>query len=87
MDFCGYFFREEFQDKELFSAIEKEFNRQRTQIELIASENFVSKEVLAAIGCVMTNKYAEGYPGKRFHENSGRIAQIYFRCSDRNCLG
>ena len=67
MDFCGYFFREEFQDKELFSAIEKEFNRQRTQIELIASENFVSKEVLAAIGCVMTNKYAEGYPGKRYY--------------------
>ncbi|MBQ3565488.1 MAG: serine hydroxymethyltransferase [Alphaproteobacteria bacterium] len=67
MNFRGYFFQEEVQDKELFVAIEKEFKRQQTQIELIASENFVSKEVLSAIGCVMTNKYAEGYPGKRYY--------------------
>lgn len=67
MNFRGYFFQEEVQDKELFGAIEKELKRQQTQIELIASENFVSKEVLSAIGCVMTNKYAEGYPGKRYY--------------------
>ena len=54
-------------DKEVFKAIYNELERQRTQIELIASENFVSKDVLSAIGCVMTNKYAEGYPGKRYY--------------------
>lgn len=66
--FNGYLLNEsEITDKELFSSIKSEFNRQQTQIELIASENFVSKEVLAAIGCVMTNKYAEGYPSKRYY--------------------
>lgn len=66
--FKGYLLDEsEVQDKQLFAAIEDELNRQRNQIELIASENFVSKQVLAAIGCVMTNKYAEGYPGKRYY--------------------
>lgn len=67
MNFKGYFFQREINDKELFGAIEQEFNRQQTQIELIASENFVSKEVLSAIGSVMINKYAEGYPGKRYY--------------------
>ena len=67
MSFQGYYSEEKIKDLELFSAIEKELNRQQTQIELIASENFVSKEVLSAIGCVMTNKYAEGYPGKRYY--------------------
>ena len=66
--FNGYLLNEsEITDKELFSSIKSELNRQQTQIELIASENFVSKEVLAAIGCVMTNKYAEGYPSKRYY--------------------
>ncbi len=54
-------------DKEIFSALEKELNRQQTQIELIASENIVSKAVLEAQGSVLTNKYAEGYPGKRYY--------------------
>ena len=68
MNFRGYFSENTgMQDKELFSAIENELHRQQNQIELIASENFVSKEVLSAIGCVMTNKYAEGYPGKRYY--------------------
>ena len=67
MSFRGYYSEEGIKDQELFTAIEKELNRQQTQIELIASENFVSKEVLSAIGCVMTNKYAEGYPGKRYY--------------------
>ena len=66
--FNGYLLNEsEITDKELFSSIKSELNRQQTQIELIASENFVSKEVLAAIGCVMTNKYAEGYLSKRYY--------------------
>jgi len=54
-------------DPEIASAIEKEVNRQRNKIELIASENFVSKAVLEALGTPLTNKYAEGYPGKRYY--------------------
>ena len=54
-------------DPEVGSAIEKEFNRQRRNIELIASENIVSEEVMLAQGSVLTNKYAEGYPGRRFY--------------------
>ena len=54
-------------DKELFSFIEEELHRQQNQIELIASENIVSKAVLRAQGSVLTNKYAEGYPGKRYY--------------------
>ena len=54
-------------DKEIFSAIEGELSRQQNQIELIASENIVSRAVLDAQGSVLTNKYAEGYPGKRYY--------------------
>jgi len=54
-------------DPEIYAALEKELERQRTNIELIASENFVSKAVLAAAGSHLTNKYAEGYPGKRYY--------------------
>jgi glycine hydroxymethyltransferase len=54
-------------DPEIFSALEKELERQQTQIELIASENIVSNAVLRAQGSVLTNKYAEGYPGKRYY--------------------
>ena len=55
------------QDSEIFSSIEQELGRQRHEIELIASENIVSRAVLEAQGSVMTNKYAEGYPGKRYY--------------------
>ena len=54
-------------DPEIFGAIRKELGRQREEIELIASENIVSKAVLEAQGSVLTNKYAEGYPGKRYY--------------------
>ena len=54
-------------DKELFEVIQEELNRQQSHIELIASENFVSEAVLEADGSVLTNKYAEGYPGKRYY--------------------
>ncbi|RPG95786.1 MAG: serine hydroxymethyltransferase [Candidatus Pelagibacter sp. TMED165] len=54
-------------DKELYSSINKEFSRQQNHIELIASENIVSKAVLEAQGSVLTNKYAEGYSGKRYY--------------------
>jgi len=54
-------------DPEVAKAIELEVNRQRNKIELIASENFVSKAVIEAMGTPLTNKYAEGYPGKRYY--------------------
>ena len=52
---------------DVFSIVSRERARQEDQIELIASENFVSKAVLEAQGTVLTNKYAEGYPGKRYY--------------------
>ena len=54
-------------DREIFSTIGKELGRQRDEIELIASENIVSRAVLEAQGSILTNKYAEGYPGKRYY--------------------
>ena len=54
-------------DLEIAELIVEETNRQRNKIELIASENFVSKAVMAAMGSPLTNKYAEGYPGKRYY--------------------
>ena len=54
-------------DKELYESVKKEFVRQQNHIELIASENIVSKAVLETQGSVLTNKYAEGYPGKRYY--------------------
>ena len=54
-------------DPEVSKAIDQELNRQRNKLELIASENIVSKVVMAAQGSVLTNKYAEGYPGKRYY--------------------
>lgn len=54
-------------DPEVFTAIQNEDRRQRDNLELIASENYASKAVREAMGCIMTNKYAEGYPGKRYY--------------------
>ncbi len=54
-------------DPEVFAAVQKEIHRQNTKLELIASENFVSLAVLEAVGTPLTNKYAEGYPGKRYY--------------------
>ena len=55
------------QDKIIFNAISQELSRQHNKIELIASENFVSEAVMEATGSVLTNKYAEGYPGRRYY--------------------
>jgi glycine hydroxymethyltransferase len=64
----GYFTQGlEAADPDVFNSIQDELNRQRDKIELIASENIVSKAVLEAQGSVLTNKYAEGYPGKRYY--------------------
>src|SRR5207253_727955 len=54
-------------DPEIFDAVQREKQRQQENIELIASENFVSPAILEAAGTVLTNKYAEGYPGKRYY--------------------
>ena len=61
-----------FSDDALFQAINRELRRQQEQIELIASENMVSEAVLAAQGSVLTNKYAEGYPGRRYYGGCNR---------------
>src|SRR3954465_13034960 len=58
-------------DPDVFAAIENEQRRQHEGLELIASENFVSEAVLEAAGSVFTNKYAEGYPGKRYYGGCG----------------
>src|SRR5215216_4542635 len=55
------------QDPEVYAAIQGERRRQRTGLEMIASENYTSAAVMAAQGTVLTNKYAEGYPGKRYY--------------------
>ncbi len=67
--FLNNFFRLSLQDsdRELYDSVKKEFIRQQNHVELIASENIVSKAVLEAQGSVLTNKYAEGYPGKRYY--------------------
>ena len=54
-------------DPEIYAAMQRELERQQTHIELIASENFVSPAVMEAMGSHLTNKYAEGYPGKRYY--------------------
>ena len=66
-------------DKKVFDLIEKEANRQRAGLELIPSENYVSSEVLLAQGSIFTNKYSEGYPGKRYYggqENTDILEQL-----------
>ena len=57
-------------DDEIFSIVNKEIDREETNLELIASENFVSMAVLQAAGSVLTNKYAEGYPGRRYYQGN-----------------
>ena len=70
-------------DTEIFNLIEKEHQRQLKGIELIASENFVSDEVMAAMGSCLTNKYAEGYPGKRYYGGCGVVDQVEQLAIDR----
>lgn len=94
--FADSFFGEELADRdpELFAAIGRELERQQKQIELIASENIVSKAVLQASGSVLTNKYAEGYPGRRYYGGCEYVdvaenlaierAQRLFDCSFAN---
>ena len=82
-------------DPEVAQAIIDEENRQNSHIELIASENWVSKAVMAAMGSPLTNKYAEGYPGKRYYTLSEELAKgaqrghtqvMYFKTLDKMML-
>jgi len=67
-------------DDAVFKAIEDELGRQRNEIELIASENIVSAAVLEAQGSVMTNKYAEGYPGRRYYGGCQHVDVVETLC-------
>ena len=71
------------QDIQLFELIKKESERQRSGLELIASENYVSDDVLRAMGSICTNKYAEGYPGKRYYGGCEVVDQIEQLAIDR----
>lgn len=71
------------EDKEIYDLIEKELNRQRNGIELIASENIVSPAVMEAMGSYLTNKYAEGYPGKRYYGGCHVVDEIEQIAIDR----
>ena len=63
-------------DTELFAAIDREVERQNTGLQLIASENFTSPQVMEAVGSVLTNKYSEGYPGKRYYGGNEVVDEI-----------
>ena len=72
-------------DNQIFELIEKEHQRQLKGIELIASENFVSDQVMEAMGSYLTNKYAEGYPGKRYYGGCQVVDQVEQLAIDRVC--
>ncbi len=72
-----------YQDSEIFDLIQQEHDRQKHGLELIASENFVSDQVMAATGSVLTNKYAEGYPGKRYYGGCRVVDQVEQLAIDR----
>ena len=72
-------------DPELGAAMNRELGRQRQNIELIASENIVSPAVMAAMGSVLTNKYAEGYPGKRYYGGCQYVDVVEDLARQRAC--
>ena len=72
-------------DAELFDLLTRELERQNTTIQLIASENFASPDVLRATGSVLTNKYSEGYPGKRYYGGNQVIDEVEVLARDRAC--
>ena len=70
-------------DPQIFDSIKHERDRETGTLELIASENFVSQAVLEAAGCIMTNKYAEGYPGRRYYGGCGPVDEAENLAIDR----
>jgi glycine hydroxymethyltransferase len=87
--FCTHYFRvmrfknTSMSKDPIFALIKKEHNRQKRGLELIASENFTSKDVMAAMGSCLTNKYAEGYPGKRYYGGCEIVDQVEQLAIDR----
>ena len=73
------------EDRELFDIIRREEERQNTTLQLIASENFTSRAVMAATGSVLTNKYSEGYPGKRYYGGNYVIDEVEELARRRAC--
>lgn len=73
----------EVHDPELFDIIEQEKHRQWSGLELIASENLTSKAVMQCLGSALTNKYAEGYPGKRYYGGNEHIDKVEILCQTR----
>lgn len=71
------------EDKEVYAIIQEELNRQRNKLEMIASENIVSYAVMEAQGSVLTNKYAEGYPGKRYYGGCEYVDKLEQLAIDR----
>ena len=72
-------------DNQIFELIEQEHQRQLKGIELIASENFVSDQVMEAMGSYLTNKYAEGYPGHRYYGGCQVVDKVEQLAIDRVC--
>ena len=72
-------------DPEVAASIKREIGRQETKIEMIASENFVNYEIMEAAGSVLTNKYAEGYPGKRYYGGCEFVDEVEQLAIDRAC--
>ena len=72
-------------DPELNVLLGAELDRQRESIELIASENFTSPSVMEAVGSVLTNKYAEGYPGRRYYGGCERVDRVENLAIERAC--
>ena len=72
-------------DPEVTASIKREINRQETKIEMIASENFVNYEIMEAAGSALTNKYAEGYPGKRYYGGCEFVDEVEQLAIDRAC--
>ena len=73
------------EDRDVYDIIQKELKRQREQVELIASENIVSRAVMEAQGSILTNKYAEGYPGKKYYGGCTYIDEIENLAIDYAC--
>ena len=72
-------------DIEISNLIDKDLNRQNSHIHLIASENFASKAVMEASGSILTNKYSEGFPGRRYYEGCETVDEIEQLAIDRAC--
>ena len=70
-------------DLELYNAINDEMYRERNTLEMIASENFTSESVLDVVGSVLTNKYAEGYPGRRYYGGCEAVDKVENLAKDR----